>query len=222
MTPPPERPSDRLRTLFAEDWDAATRHRFTDALAAGTLPHARMAGYLVQDYRFIDGFVRLLASAVARAPSLAEAVPSAQFLGVITGPENTYFLRSFEALGIEDPTRAPTLAVTRDFQDLMRDAAASGRYEQMLAVLTVAEWSYLDWATPHADRVPDLPFYLGEWIALHCGPGFAAVVEHLRQQFDTAWQGLDPARRRAVEETFGRAVRLERAFFDAAAEGMPL
>lgn len=222
MTPPPERPTDRLRALVARDWAAATRHPFTDALAAGTLPQARMAGYLIQDYRFIDGFVRLLASAVARAPSLADAVPSAQFLGVITGPENTYFLRSFRALGVDDPARAPTLPVTRDFQDLMRDAAASGRYELMLAVLIVAEWTYLDWATPHADRAADLPFHLGEWIELHRGPAFAAVVEHLRGQLDSAWPGLDPAQRRAVEDTFGRAVRLERAFFDAAQAGMPL
>jgi len=34
----------------------------------------------------------------------------------------------------------------------MRRAAGSDSYAQMLAVLVVAEWSYLDWAAPHADK----------------------------------------------------------------------
>ncbi|MEP2148722.1 MAG: TENA/THI-4 family protein, partial [Roseobacter sp.] len=78
-----------LQSLAADDWKAATHHPFTDALADGTLSREKMAGYLQQDYLFVEGFVRLLASAVAHVPTLADAVPAAQFLGVICGPENT-------------------------------------------------------------------------------------------------------------------------------------
>ena len=214
------RPTDHLRALAAEDWQAATRHAFTDALAAGTLPPEKMAGYLQQDYLFVDGFVRLLASAIAHAPSLADSVPAAQFLAVITGPENTYFLRSFEALGVA--SEAEPMPEAAAFQALMAEARASGRYELMLAVLTVAEWSYLDWASPHADRAAALPFWLGEWITLHTGEGFEGVVAYLRAQLDAAWEGLAPEARAEVEAIFSRAVRLERAFFDAAWAGFPV
>ena len=173
-----------------------------------------MRWYLQQDYQFVDGFVRLLASAIAHAPGLSDSVPAAQFLGVITGPENTYFLRAMEALGtapITDP--AP---VTRDFQNLMAEAAASGRYEQMLAVLVVAEWVYLEWATPENPPAPDLPFWFAEWITLHAGEGFEGVVDYLRGQLDKVWPTLDSAAQDEVARLFDRAVTLERAFFDAA------
>lgn len=209
--------TQHLQSLVAEDWHAATHHAFTNALADGTLSRDKMAGYLQQDYQFIEGFVRLLASAVAHAPSLADAVPGALFLGLICGPENTYFLRSMEAL--EVPSAAPAAPETVAFQQLMDQARCSGRYEVMLSVLVVAEWIYLDWASPFEDRAEGLPFWLGEWITLHSGDGFAQVVAYLRGQLDQAWGTLDDAARADVTATFAEAVRLERAFFDASWAG---
>ena len=213
------RPTDHLKSLCQSDWTAATSHAFTNDLVAGTLAQDKMLAYLRQDYLFIDGFVRLLASAIAQAPSLGDAIPAAQFLGLISGPENTYFLRAIPALGGTPEPPAPAHPVTQEFQALMAKAARSGRYEQMLAVLVVAEWSYLSWASPHADKAGDLPFWFGEWITLHSGAGFEGVVTYLRDQLDRAWDGLGPEDRRAVEETFITATRLERAFFDAASLG---
>lgn len=212
------RPSERLRKHCDQDWAAIVGHRFCAGLADGTLAEAKMAWYLVQDYSFIDGFVRLAASAIATAPSLADSVPLAQFLAVIAGPENTYFQRSFEALGVPDRDRVePELApATRAFRGLMAEAAASGRYGRMIAVLTVAEWSYLAWAATHAPPRAGLPFHFAEWIELHAGPGFEAVVEYLRGQLDRAWERAGAEERELMERDFREAVRLERAFFDAA------
>ena len=53
---------------------------------------------------------------VAAAPTLADRIPGCQFLALITGRENTYFERSFAALGVDEATRdstpdaAPTVA----------------------------------------------------------------------------------------------------------------
>jgi thiaminase/transcriptional activator TenA len=214
------RPSDALRSEAATLWQATTTHAFTEALADGSLPAETMAGYLQQDYLFLDGFARLLACAVAHAPSLADAVPAAQFLALITGPENTYFLRSLEALGV--PSTAPVSPEARAFQEIMEEARVSGRYECMLAVLLVAEWTYLDWASPHEARAAELPFWLGEWITLHSGPGFAGVVAYLRDQLDQVWPGLGAAEQARAAELFHRALRLECAFFDAAWAGFPV
>ncbi len=214
------RPTDHLKSLAAEDWQAATTHAFTDALADGTLSRDRMVGYLQQDYLFIDGFVRLLASAIAHAPTLADSVPAAQFLAVITGPENTYFLRSFNELNVEPNAKPEPEPLA--FQQLMADARHSGRYEIMLAVLVVAERIYLDWASPFEDRADDLPFWLGEWITLHAGEGFESVVAYLRGQLDQVWKTLEPATQTQVEDTFKTAVRLERDFFDAAWADFPV
>ncbi|WP_370228483.1 TenA family protein [Cognatishimia sp.] len=211
------RATEFLQSQTQADWSAATTHAFTNALVDGSLDADKMIGYLQQDYLFIEDFVRLLASAIAHAPSLADAVPAAQFLGVITGPENTYFLRSFEAL--EAKTDAPAAQETTAFLNLMRKARASGRYEIMLSVLVVAEWVYLDWAQPFEDRAEGLPFWFGEWITLHCGPGFEGVVSYLRGQLDQCWEGLSDAAKQDVVDTFTAAVACERDFFDAAWAG---
>ncbi|MFY0619379.1 TenA family protein [Shimia sp.] len=211
------RPTDHLRQLAGDDWIAATTHPFCTELAEGTLPLNKMRWYLAQDYQFIDGFVRLLASAIAKAPTLADSVPAAQFLAVVTGPENTYFLRAFEALDMDVAAQTPPPAApTAGFIALMTEAAESGRYELMLAVLVVAEWVYLSWASPVNPPKPELPFYFAEWITLHAGDGFEGVVAYLRDQLDKTWEGLDAAAQGEVETLFLRATKLERAFWDAA------
>ena len=205
-----------LRSQCQSDWDAATQHVFCSELADGTLPISKMKWYLAQDYKFIDGFVRLLATAVAHAPTLADSVPAAQFLAVITGPENTYFLRSFEALDMtEGEINAETAPETKAFQELMDQARHSGRYEEMLAVLVAAEWTYLSWAEPFENYSDDLPFWFAEWIDLHCGDYFSSVVNYLREQLDQCWLTLDEAQQQNVLSVFKRAMAFERAFFDA-------
>lgn len=211
------RPTDALRALCPEDWAAATDHPFCTELGAGTLPEAKMRWYLVEDHKFIEEFVRLLASAVAHAPSLEDAVPGARFLGLIAGTENTYFLRALKAIGVSEAARSAAPAPeARALLEIMAQARRSGRYADMLAVLCVAEWSYLEWGERHAPPRGDLPFWFAEWIELHSGEGFRDVVAYLRDQLDREWERIGAGERREVEALFCRTVWLERAFFDAA------
>lgn len=211
------RPTDHLSMSCEADWLAATDHAFCRELAQGTLPIEKMKWYLAQDYQFIGSFVRLLATAVAHAPTLQDSIPAAQFLALITGPENTYFQRSFAALEMTSDEQSPEpVAETAAFIKLMDSARESGRYEQMLAVLVAAEWTYLTWAERYVDYPEDLPFWFAEWIDLHSGPGFAGVVEYLRSQFDKAWLTLTDEQQEAAQASFVEAMALERAFFDAA------
>ena len=94
----------------------------------------------VQDHRFLDAFVVLLSSMVAAARTLEDRIPGCQFLALITGRENTYFERSFKALGVTDEERrtTPNTAAQTTFEALMRDAAKSGSLAEMLAVLVRA------------------------------------------------------------------------------------
>lgn len=210
------RATELLQQSVQADWDAATDHAFCRELANGSLPLDKMRWYLVQDYKFIDQFVRLLATAIAHAPTLQDGVPAAQFLGLVTSTENTYFLRSFEALDVSETAQnAPAAEVTETFQNLMAEARQSGRYEQMLAVLVVAEWSYLTWASRYTDYDAELPFWFSEWIDLHAGEGFEGVVAYLRDQLDSIWDSLSQAQQDKAAEMFRRAVVCERAFFDA-------
>ncbi len=217
-------PTDWLREAAGEDWTAATTHRFTAELIAGRVGRETMVRYLIQDYQFIDRFVSLLGAAIATAPSLASRLPLGRFLGMICSDENTYFVRSFDALGVPERLRTapPLSAPARGFQALMGQAAASGRYVDAIAVLVVAEWTYLSWARPARDSRAEEPFWCAEWVDLHANPYFESFVGWLRAELDREVPGLDEASRARVLALFRRAAALERAFFDSAYdEGLP-
>lgn len=203
--------SEALRRACAEDWNAAIRHRFVDAMLDGTAEPARMRAYLVQDYQFIDRFVALLGAAIASADSYAARLRLSGFLAMITSDENTYFQRAFDALGVPEAERtAPVLSgTTRAFQELMREAAESRSYARALSVLVVAEWLYLAWASRRSGPLPP-DFVHAEWITLHDNDFFRDFVGWLRSELDR----VGPAEEAACAALFRRAVRLERQFFD--------
>jgi thiaminase/transcriptional activator TenA len=176
-----------------------------------------MRQYLVQDYAFLDSFVRLTASAIVKAPSLADRVPLGRFLGAVTDEENTYFQRAFDALDVpaEDRARPVLRGPTQAFHKLMADAIAGTGYLETLTPLVVFEWLYNTWATAVADRRPER-FYHREWIALHANPVFDSFVAWLRAQMDRDGPTLAPERQDRVVAVFRRTVALEKAFFDDA------
>lgn len=208
--------SAQLRAATASTWDAAVGHRFVDELWSGALPPAVLTRYLVQDHQFVDAFLALLGAAVAGADRAAPRVRLARQLGLVAGPENDFFDRALGSLGVPEPDRTgpQLLAPTIGFRALM-DEARAGAYPDALAVLLVAEWLYLDWATRPGVAVPEQPIH-AEWIELHRGPDFESWVEFLRAELDRVGDELPEPRREQVAALFVRAVDLELAFFDAA------
>jgi thiaminase/transcriptional activator TenA len=221
---PGARPTEWLRATAEPDWSAATGHAFARACNAGAVPEPVMRRYLVQDYQFIDAFTALLGRAIATAPRLADRIPLGRFMGLLCSDENTYFLRAFDALGVAEALRhdPPLSAAAQGFRALMREAAESPRHADQLAVLCVAEWVYLSWALPARDTRPAEPFWCAEWVDLHASPFFEGFVEGLRAALDREVLAADADGRARVRALFGRAAKLERAFFDSAYdEGLP-
>lgn len=208
-----ERFTDALRASTEPTWGRAVAHRFVRELFDGSVDDAVMAGYLVQDHRFIDAFLTLLGAAIATADTFDARLRLARFAGMISSDENTYFLRAFDALGVDEAMRrdVPDTAPTAGFKALMREAADTRSYAAALAVLNVAEWLYLDWAQRAPRPLPER-FVHAEWITLHDNPFFEDFVAFLRAELDR----VGPAEAAAARDFFQRAVRLELAFFDAA------
>jgi thiaminase/transcriptional activator TenA len=217
-THPGATPTEWLRAAAEPDWSAAVGHRFALDCNAGRVPEAVMRRYLVQDYQFIGAFCALLGRAIHTAPDLPSRLPLGRFMGLLCSEENTFFVRSFDALGVpEDLRRDPPLSdAARDFRALMVEAAQSPVHADQLAVLCVAEWVYLSWARPARDTRPPEPFWCAEWVDLHASPYFESFVQGLRAALDREAIALDAAGRARVRGLFVRAARLERAFFDSA------
>lgn len=213
--------TDWLREHAEPDWTAATTHRFARELGGGVLDDDVFRRYLVQDYAFIEALVGAFGHAVGEAPSMAAKSRLVDFLAVLTADEDDYFERAFDALDVppevyDNPDLTPT---TRAFTDLLERAARQGGYAETLAVLTPAEWTYLEWATTAAngdERDAPTRFYRSEWVALHTGERFADVVAWLRDELDREGAAASGRRRRRLARLFRRTVELETAFFDAA------
>ncbi|KAL3923428.1 MAG: hypothetical protein SGILL_001661 [Bacillariaceae sp.] len=214
--------TDQLRLKAGDQWERVINHRFTKELAAGTIDRDNvLKRYLMQDHRFLDSFSVLLASIIAHLPTLQDRIPGAQFLAVITGPENTYFERSFEAMGITEKERRdlPDATVTTKFCQLMRQVAMKGTLAEMLAVITVCEWSYLSWGQLVEKETLRNDFVTYEWVDLHSGSAFEQVVEYFRSNLDREGEKLDDGGRDACEKRFLEAVQLEEEFFEYAYSG---
>jgi thiaminase/transcriptional activator TenA len=218
--------TDRLQREHADTWEAAVNHRFVRGLFAGTLPDEEMAAYLVQDYRFVDGFMALVGAAIATADNFASRHRLAEFIGEIAGDENTYFVEAMEDLGAGERDSIPDRESTAGFKRIFTEAAETRNYAAIVSVLVVCEWLYLDWATRDANRA-EAPVGFGgyperyvhaEWVRLHDYPAFHELVAFLRDEVDRA-AGLSPENEALSREYFRRTVDLELAFFD---ESLPL
>ena len=194
-------------------WEAAVTHRFVQELYDGGIDDAVMAGYLVQDYRFLDKFLAMLGAAVAAADRLDSRLVLARFAGEVAGDENTYFERCFDTLGVSEELReaTPNTEPTDRFLAIFKEAAETRDYAAIISVLLVTEWLYLDWAVRAPEQWPE-DFVHAEWIRLHTYPGFKDLVEFLRAELDR----VGPGSREVAADFFKRTVDLELAFFDAA------
>lgn len=216
-TRPTTRFSDTLRAENHTTWEAAATHRFVTELFAGTLPDENMATYLVQDYRFADGFMALLGAAVATADNYPSRHRLAQFLGEVAGDEDTYFREAADELGAD--TSVPDTAATEGFKQVFADAADTRNYAAILGVLVVCEWLYLDWATRPENRAhgtaengyPNRHVH-AEWVRLHDYPGFHQLIDFLRAEIDRAGARSEEDAALA-REYFRRTVDLELQFF---------
>lgn len=206
--------SEQLKGFAQADWELAVSHPFTQALGDDRLDDATYARYLVQDYAFIETLVNLVARTIANAPTMPPKTVLAGFLAALTSDENTYFLRSFEALGLAEADYLnPQLhPVSQAIIDTMQ--ASEQSYEEAIICLCVAEWSYLSWSQAQAEKPRGSRFYLQEWIDIHVLPEFEQFVAWLRGQVDS-FVGQDDARLEQLAELFKRMCVLEHQFFSA-------
>lgn len=208
--------TETLRQASQPGWSQSVGHRFVAELLGGTVSDAVMARYLIQDHRFLDSFLTLLGAALAGADSFEARLRFGRFIGMVSGEENTYFLRSFAALGVSERERTeqPDTKATAGFKAIMREAAATRSYAAALSVLVVAEWLYLDWAQQASQPLP-ASFVHAEWVTLHDNPDFRDFVGFLRAELDR----VGPGEAETSRDFFLRAVALEKAFFDSTYDG---
>lgn len=216
----PHADSASLKAANLSTWEAAVHHRWVDDLISGEIEPRIMSFYLIQDHRFLHSFLGLLGAAIASTDSPEARLRYAQFAGLISSDENTYFLRALEALGVTEEQRrsTPDTAPTTGFIQIMDRAAHSQNYPAIVAVLTVTEWLYQDWAArAPQEHSSDSWFVHTEWVDLHRNPAFDAFVSFLCSELDR----VGPQDPDAAADYFRATVDLELDFFNAVYDDAP-
>ena len=212
--------TEELQRSHAPLWEQMVTHPFVRELGEGTLPLEKFRFYFVQDYRFLEALVKIVSLAIAKAPDFATARHLEEFLrGILTG-EEALFSRGFQQLAVtaEESLKVPVAPTTLAFINYLVRLAYEGSFEEILAALTVSEWSYYDWASRLAKggERPPQEVYQG-WIDLHTTRELREFVAFLRGHLDGA--ELSPPQRARVEEAFLTTLRYEVRFWEMAYHG---
>ncbi len=197
-------------------WDKATDHLFIKEMVNGTLNKKIFANYLIQDYAFIDVFLKLISYTIAYSETTEQKNKLATFLKMITSSEDDYFIRSFNALDIKEvefnPKKVQFCKSIEGFRKAIEEAIESQSYERCLIILFCAEAVYCEWACNYSDKTPE-QFYFNEWILLHNNDYFKEFIAWLRQEVDNL-ELLNKEDKDTLSKKFKHICKLELSFFD--------
>jgi len=210
---------ERLKTAASAEWRAYTGHRFTDAMADGSLPEAAFRHYLVQDYLFLIEFARAYALAVYKSPQLADMREAASGLSAILDVEMDLHVKLCAGWGLSpgDLAQAPPAAEMLAYTRYVLDAGMRGDLLSLKVALAPCVIGYAEIAARLAARpgacAPTNPYRA--WIEEYAGAPYQEVAAKASAHLDRlADRYATPAREAELVAIFKEATRLETDFWD--------
>lgn len=210
-----------LWSAMAPTFARILEHPFVNGLADGSLPTDRFAGYLIQDYFYLEEYGRCWALLGARSPVIDDL---AAFTGKI-GDSLAHELRiQEELLSSLGYCREELLAGTEPgptcvgFSSFIKDACASRAWHDGFAAVLECPWAYWELGKVlHARGSPD-PHYR-KWIEGYVTPEFEEACEALLAVWERAAADLGPLAMRSAARHAQTAIRYDWMFWDAAWRG---
>ena len=196
--------------LWSENADIAGEtltHPFVRGLGDGSLPRHIFAGYVAQDAFFLESFARAYALALARSTDTATLLTLADLLAGVR-EELSLHTSYADSWGIDMAGVTPWPA-TLAYTDFLLATAATQDAGAVYAAMTPCMRLYA-WLGQSLDAATAGTY--AQWVQTYADPGFEALACRLEQLLDE--QGTNTP---ALHATYRRAMRLELAFFAAAA-----
>ena len=210
---------DRLVARSRPEWEAYTRHPFTEGMGDGSLPEAAFRHYLVQDYLFLIEFARAYALAVYKSPTLADMREAAAGVSAILDVEMGLHVKLAAGWGLsaDDLEQAPPADETLAYTRYALDAGMRG---DLLALKVALAPCVIGYAEIGA-RLAAMPSGLAAsnpyrvWTAEYAGAAYQEIAAKARAHLDRlAARYSTPAREDELVAVFREATRLEAAFWD--------
>ena len=194
-------------------WQAILTHPFLTEIKAGTLPIESFRYYVGQDYHYLEGFARTVATALAKAPTveLLSAI-ARRVLTPIERPlhERLFALAGLDPAGVADLPLAPTNLA---YQNHMLAVASRGGLGETAAALLPCPWTYHELGN-HLTEVAH-PIY-GQWAAFYSEGLLTDSVRAWRSFVDDEAAEAGPRTRLAMRQAFLRSMRYEWMFWEMA------
>ena len=213
--------SEQLRLETESIWDAIYSHPFLAEIKDGTLPMEKFKYYLAQDYLYLEGFARTVATALAKSPN-AELLEELSHR-VLTPVERPLHQQLLETVGltvdeINNTGRSPTNTA---YVNHMVATASMYGLGPTAAALLPCPWTY------HLMRervgASEHPVY-SKWTAFYVEGFLENSVAAWRSFVDRSAEGAHPLEREAMRSAFVTSSRYEYMFWNMAykSEGWPI
>lgn len=219
---------ETLLNKHSDLFQTSTLHPLTNELCKGILPDYKLHTYLVQDLKFFQYSLPLLANALVHCDHEASAIVLGKQIGFLAQSENTYFFNCLEQLREESleelqaHTRSmldkpPIIPAVQNYLDLLIYLTHECKsYPELITFIYIMEKVYQGWANYHLKHTPEvqtLAYKHKEWVVLHSGPDFDTWCDFLALEVERVTKNEE--NKKTSEEIFVKALRLEIEFFDA-------
>ena len=197
-------------------WDAQLRHPFVRGLAEGTLETEKFQRWVLQDYRYLMEFSRVLAWAAARSDRLDSMSWYSAVLHLTLNKEMELHRQYAKKYGLsasrlEDEPMWPT---TRAYTDFLVRTAAAGDLADLVAALLPCAWGYVHLAQELVrESRPDNQRY-ADWIEQYSSQEFADAAEWLKAEMNRVAVDTSATKRERLISLFVLSSRYEWQFWE--------
>ena len=205
--------SEQLRTEAEPIWRRIFDHPFLREIKDGTLPLETFQYYLAQDYLYLEGFARAVATALAKAPDskLLEEL-SHRVLTPVERPLHRKLVAE-AGLTMEQVQEVGPSPTNTGYVNHMLATASRHGLGPTAAALLPCPWSY------HMlrEEVGQSEHRLyGQWTSFYVAGFLEGSVEAWRSFVDRMAHYASPAELDAMRQAFLTSSRYEYMFWDAA------
>ena len=205
--------SEQLRTEAEPIWRRIFDHPFLQEIKDGTLPLETFQYYLAQDYLYLEGFARTVATALAKAPDskLLEEL-SHRVLTPVERPLH-HKLVAEAGLTMEQVQEAGPSPTNTGYVNHMLATAYRHGLGPTAAALLPCPWTY-HMLREEVGQSEHLLY--GQWTSFYVAGFLEGSVEAWRSFVDRMAHDTSPAELDAMRQAFLTSSRYEYMFWDAA------
>lgn len=214
---------ESLKAECADEWAAYVDHPFVRALGDGSLPEACFRRYLGQDYLFLVHFARAYGLAAYKAEDIDDIRSAAAGLDAMINVEMGLHVKFCSRWGLTEAemTALPEADATMAYTRFVLERGMAGDLLDLHVALAPCIVGYAKigpaLAVRHRDTLDANPYR--EWIEMYASDDYRDVATAEVAYLDRLMQKRGgPGRMAGLIETFGRATRLEAAFWQMGLE----